>query len=91
MEMDDRHGVDARDGFAKKDVLGAIRRYNNEVPFRAQKIGRDTLRASRQSRERSRRRLDAGLPQSNKLIPLTRDVQSRFPEVYDVEKIRVGR
>ena len=70
--------VDAPD--AKKDVLAAIRRFNNEVPFRSMGIKRGDLVRSRKARLRARRLREAGVPAARRDAPLVRQIQDLFPE-----------
>lgn len=67
----------------EKEVRDAINRFNQTLPqgYEGLKISRSTLRRSRQGRENSRERIEAGLPQSNMMKPVFEDVDKLHPEV----------
>jgi hypothetical protein len=57
-----------------------IKVYNNEVPDRTMRIGRDTMKRSRDSARSRKRRADRGLPPTNFGRLEHRRIQGLFPE-----------
>ena len=78
----------SRDNEVKADVLAAVRRYNNEVPFPPQRISGETLSTSRKQRVQQRRKAELGIPASKSLLPLSREIDRLTPEVEDVTRVR---
>ena len=88
------HASEVGDREARSDVLAAVKRYNNEVPYRGMRLARSALVASRKQRERGRRLRELGLPQERSMQQLARDIEGTFPsteptiEVEDVDRLR---
>ena len=85
----------AGDKEAAADMIEAIKRYNNDVPFRTMAITRETLRKGRKERLRRRRLEEAGISQTKMFQPLSQDLNRLFPsdkggvvDVQDVSRIR---
>ena len=85
----------AQDKEAKADMIQAIKRYNNDVPFAVMKITRDSLRKRLKERTRRNRLTEAGIAQEKMFRPLSKDIARLFPsdrggtvDVQDVSRIR---
>ena len=78
----------AKDREAIADVRAAIRRFNNEVPYRGLRIGTKSLRASVKGRQRSRALAERGIPLQRSRRGLGRDINELFPEVIAEENVR---
>lgn len=92
------HAFVVNDLEAKHDVLMAIKRFNNDVPFGLMRIRRSDLRNSRKERTRQRHLNEAGLSPQRRMRPLSRQVGRLFPEsqpeskqgeIVDVEDIHI--
>ncbi len=85
----------AQDKEAKADVIKAIKRFNNDVPFKTIWITRDTLRKSLKERKRQRRLIEAGISRQKMFVPLSLEINKILPgerggvvDVQDVSRIR---
>jgi hypothetical protein len=79
------HAFIVKDKGAEKDMIAAIRVFNNEVPFKSMGISNKQLRQSRKSRERSRKLRELGIPDTKGMRPLAAGIQELFPEVDEGE------
>lgn len=73
--------VRLKDPEGRDDAIKAIRVFNKEVPYKGMGITRDSLSRSVQQRRKSIRLREEGLPAEKALRPLTRELQTQFPEI----------
>lgn len=74
-----------------EQVLGAIRKFNTDLPeeARGRAITADTLRRSFETRARSNNATESGVPRVRGNIPIAREIQRLYPEAdVDVRKTR---
>jgi hypothetical protein len=69
--LDDEEGM--------SDTRTAMKKYNNEVPFRSMAIGAKVLRDSRKARHRTRERQEAGLLPQRNLRGISEETNKLFP------------
>ena len=82
------HAMEIKSRAAAQDIIAAIKRFNNEVPFREMGIRPKELRASRENRERNRRLREIGIPSQRRERRLAKSIDRLFPEI-DVEDLRI--
>jgi len=73
------YAVQSGDKEARSDVREAILRYNRTLPYKSLAITGEVIKRSQDSRKRTRERFEAGLPPTNTLVPVARDVQRLYP------------
>ena len=73
------YAIRSRDAGNRKDALDAITKYNREVPYPTLKIGAEDKRRSLEARGRTRARTAAGLPVTERYVPMYRDIAAGFP------------
>jgi len=74
-----------------QDVLGAVRKFNQELPevAKGKAITADSIRRSFESRQKATQARESGIPRAKADLPIVRDIQRLYPEAeVDVRKVR---
>lgn len=85
LRMQFDRAVQVGDKAVRADVVAAIKRFNNEVPFRVMGISQQSLVDSVRGRRRERQAFESGIPVSKKERPLAAQTRALFPDVFSVE------
>lgn len=83
--------VQAGDPAERERVVGAIKKFNNDLPAegKAKSITSDTINRSIKARGTARAKTEAGIPQAKQDIGMVRAIQELFPEApVGVRKVR---